>query len=444
MNQTFSKADAVEEIAPAAYWRKLSSLRGEMAWIVFGQAAGAVGGVVGVRMMTHVLTPAAYGQLALGLTLTTLLQQSILSPFTGSALRFFAAARDAGELDSFIEALKSVMGNILTIVAAVVIAVLIGVACGHYSEWIPLAIWCVIFALLGNLNQVLDGMQNAARQRVIVAWHDGASVWLRFMLGASIAAYFGRTAAQALIGYTCSAILIAGSQSFFFRRVLVKHLTGDVNSEDVTRWRRSIVGYSLPIASWGFFAWVQSASERWSLQYYGDATQVGQYAVLFQVGYYPVTMASGLLVQLVAPIVFDVAGDGNDASRLARCRRWTAMLTTAIVAGSVAVAVLASMFSGQVFAVVSPKSYWGGSPFLGWMVLASGLFAAGQVAALSLQSDLMTHYLRKPKIATALLAVLLNVLGARYFGLRGVIAAGVAFAAVHTIWISALAFGRRG
>ena len=69
----------LETVSPArartARFRRLSI---EGSWIVIGQGAAVAGSLVGVRLMTGLLAPAAYGELALGMTAATLVNQAIL------------------------------------------------------------------------------------------------------------------------------------------------------------------------------------------------------------------------------------------------------------------------------------------------------------------------------------------------------------------------------
>ena len=69
------------------------------------------------------------------------------------------------------------------------------------------------------------------------------------------------------------------------------------------------------------------------------------------------------------------------------------------------------------------------------MVLSGGLFAAGQIAVLSLLSGAHSQRLIAPKIITALLGVLLNIGGAFWLGLSGVVYAGVAVSSIYLVWI---------
>lgn len=424
-------------------WRKALSVRGEMLWIVIGQAAAASGGIVGVKLLTHWLSPDMYGQLALGLTLTALIQQSILTPFSGSALRFFSAAREAGELRSFLSALKQILQVSVAVIGAVVVVGIAGAFLGHQRSWVSIIFWCAIFALFSGFTQALDGMQNAARQRVVVAWHDGLGVWLRFLLGTVTVILLGAHAANALAGYALAAVLVFGSQCFFFHRGLLRYNTDTPDKGTTEKWRQAIITYGWPFATWGVFVWMQSSSERWALQIFGDTAQVGQYAVLFQLGYAPITVLCGVMMQLLSPLIFQIAGDGNDISKVEMCRRIAMKLAFGTLAAVILAAGVAYLVADALFAFLVPPSYWIVAHYLPLMVLSSGMFSAGQIFAMALLSEANTKPLVLPKIATALIAVVFNVLGACLGGLRGVILASVGFSFLYFIWIFFLVMNRR-
>lgn len=433
MIATFKGVNAVE------MWRKIISIRGEMAWIILGQVAVASGGVVGVRLLTHWLPPDAYGQLALGLTLTTLIQQTLLSPFSGATLRFFSNARETGEFGSFTVAVKQILKGLL---GAVIGIVLVGISIGVLSrsvEFVPMIVWCAVFAQFSSFSAILDGMQLAARQRAVVALHAGVGTWLRFLLGATAVMLFGPKATFALMGYAGAAILVCGSQYLFFCRNFVQFQTDNPVEVRIRKWRNMIFAYSWPFAVWGLFVWAQSASERWSLQVFGTTEQVGQYAVLFQLGYYPMVMIGGMAMQLMSPIIFNHAGNGVDIENVAHCRRMASRLAIACLAVTMLAALAAQLLAPTIFSWIVPQSYWSATPLLPLMVMAGGMFTAGQFASLAIMSEQSPQSLILPKIATAVVAIGFNVGGAYLYGLRGVVMAGVSFSIIYAVWMIGLA-----
>src|SRR3954468_5427606 len=84
----------------------LGRLTGELLAVTVGQAVTAIGGLVGVRLLTRALAPAAYGELALAMTMVTGAQQTLLIPIYSSALRFFAPSAAEGRLTQYVGALR--------------------------------------------------------------------------------------------------------------------------------------------------------------------------------------------------------------------------------------------------------------------------------------------------------------------------------------------------
>lgn len=422
-------------VDPRTFWQRLVSVRGEMTWVVIGQAAAALGGIVGVRLLTHWLPPEAYGQLALGLTLATLIQQGMLSPFTGAGLRFYAAAQSNSELGVFHIALKSCLTRATLLVSAILILGICGLYFAQQLEWIPILFWSILFAVFCGLSTTLDGMQNAARQRVVVAWHDGLGVWLRFLMGTAAVIILGARATNALIGFTLASLIVFGSQYWFFSRDRVPLKLEALDSDKIEKWRRAIVAYGWPFATFGIFVWVQGASERWALNFFADTAQVGEYAVLFQLGFYPITMLSGMFMQLLTPMVFQVAGNGENADQVRQCRRLATKLSLATLVATGGLAIIAKSVASQLFALIVPPSYWTCAYLLPYVVLTSGIFAAGQISCLGLMSGTSTKELILPKVGTAIIAVVLNIAGAYIGGLRGVILASLLFSLLHLAWV---------
>jgi O-antigen/teichoic acid export membrane protein len=115
-----------------------------------------------------------------------------------------------------------------------------------------------------------------------------------------------------------------------------------------------------------------------------------------------------------------------------------------IILGITALAfVIALILRDLVFYVLVAREYRSAAHLLPWMLLAGGLFAAGQAAALNLMTSLQSRSLVVPKVATAILGVVVNYFGATLFGISGVVTASVFFSAAYLLWIYALTATRR-
>src|SRR5579872_1934898 len=245
---------------------------------------------------------------------------------------------------------------------------------------------------------------------------------------------------SAILGYTLGAVLVLGSQVTFFRQKIrpLARLEAIPDARQIRETARGMWNYGWPFAVYGIFTWGQAASDRWALQYFRSTADVGLYQVLYQLSYYPVTLASVLLTQLVTPILFARAGDGTDSGRIEQARR----MTNIMVAGSVGITLLgvAVMFLVRqpMFSLLVAPEYRTASSLAPAMVFASGVFATGQVAALNQLTRSATRALIAPKAVTACLGTLLNCIGAWEWGIGGVVAGNAAFSILYLLWVLGL------
>jgi O-antigen/teichoic acid export membrane protein len=436
------------ERAGAAQWRgKLNShlgrllvprILGEASWILTGQVAAAVGGIVGVPLLAHYLRPEDYGRLALGGTVATLVQQVTLGPVGNAAQRFYAASAETNALSDYLRAALRVTLIAVAFVTAIGGLTLIALAASPWRGAVALAAWSMIFAILSGVSGVFDGIQSAARQRAIVAWHQGLGVWLRF--GAAVVLVrIVANAEMAMAGFSAAIIVILLSQLLFFRKAILSspaYRPGS-DAEAVRRICGQMWVYARPFSTWGIFTWGQLASDRWALEAFTTTRIVGVYQALYQLGYYPISMASTFLNQLVQPILFSRAGAGTDETRMRGAYRVVNKILVAIFALSVAGAAVSGLFSKALFHRFLPPAYGSAAPLLPVITLAAGMFAFGQVASLKHMLSTNPRSLIAPKIATAVLGAGLNFGGAYLFGLQGVATAALCFSTIYCVWVVA-------
>lgn len=409
----------------------------EFLWVGLGQGIAVLGGAVGVRLLTGALDPTSYGELALATTGVTLTQQVASGPLANAFLRFFSPAQERNQLGAYLRGVWGLLRQVTVGLLAVVGLLSLGLLGLGYTKWLALVLSAFLFSLLSSYSSAFNSIQNAARHRVIVAWHQGLGQWIRFLAAVGLITFLGSSSSVAMLGYALSSMIVLCSQSFFFYRKILRKVSHfiEANGDEVESWIREMRSYAWPFATWGLFTWARSSSDRWALQVFGMSSDVGLYAALFQVGYYPIMLLSGLVVNLVSPILFGRVGDGSDQARLNRTRR----LNTLLVLGSVLLTMLGTMLAlllhTQIFSLLVAPKYRVISPLLPWMVLSSGLFASSQNAVISIKAGLQTRKMIAPKIATALLAVLLSFAGAYCCGLRGVVLSNVAFSVTHFLWI---------
>jgi O-antigen/teichoic acid export membrane protein len=415
---------------------RFSKLAIEGLQVALGQGVAVLGAIVAARLLTDVLNPVQYGEVALAATAGSLVTQVSLGPLHQSALRFFGPALEAGELRACLTATWRLAWRAGEVV--VLGSVILGVALLllGYGISAGLAMGALILALVSGYERLLDALQAAGRQRAITAWHQGLAQWLRLAGALALVTWLGASSALVILGYVFATFLVLVSQFAFFRRRWWPVVSmSPVRPEHVEKWRLHLRTYARPFVMWGGFLWLQQSSDRWALQTFTTTQDVGYYSVLFQLGYAPVILLTGIIVQFVQPIFFSRSGDGSDPVRVTNALRLNERLLLGFLAVTIVGTVLAQLVHRQVFGLLVAADYRSVSWLMPWMLLSGGLFACSEFAALSLLTSLQAMKLRSIRIAGAIAGIGLNITGAYWFGLTGVVCASVSSSMLNLVWI---------
>lgn len=421
----------------SANQHRIRRVGAEGAWIVAGQAATVAGSLALVRVLTGYLSPEQYGELALALTLCGLVGQVFTGGLIVSIGRFYSIAAERADLHHYLRASWMCMARAMF--ALLGVATSIGIVMGLVGAWpwIGLATTALLFAAVSGGNSALSSIQNAARQRVVVAAHAAGDSWLKVGLAALLMWGFGISATTVLAAFALSAFCITCSQLFFLRRLANQH-TQHVQTDTTAQWRRDIWAFALPISTFGAFTWLQQSSDRWALEAFTTTAEVGRYSAVFQLGYTPISVASGLLLTLVAPVVYQRARAGSDASATRRARSLLVRLTAGTIGLTLLATAAAWVFHAWLFTLLVGVEFRSSSHLLPWVVMAGGLFSAGQMLSLNNFVELDSRSLLIPKIVTAVVGVGCNFAGARYFGSNGVVAGLLGFSLIYLVWMLVL------
>lgn len=408
----------------------------ESFWIVAGQGAAVLGALIGIRILTELMSPEQYGQLALGMTLATLAGQAWLGPLGAGTARFFAPASEAGELRSYTKGISHLIGFVNRLVLLLVGVIVIVSMLNAYTKYLSLIIAALVFATVSGYNNMANGIQNAARQRSIVALHSGILPWARLSIAVTLIILFGVSSAAVIWGYVFATIVILFSQYYFFRPVLQVGY-GQFGAADDTSdaWKRRIIEYSWPFATWGIFSAFHLASDRWALAAFTSEADVGLFSVLFQLGYFPMAIVTEMLVALISPILFQRAGDATSQQRLDNAIQLNIKVMGIVLLVTAIIFSLTWWMHEFFFNIFVANAYAKVSYLLPWLTLSAGIVAAGHVLSLGRMSGLDTRSLIIPKVVTAIIGVMLNISAAFLYGLEGIVLAQLVFSMIYFVWM---------
>lgn len=422
--------------APKFDSNRIRRLTTESFWIVVGQGAAVLGALVGIRVLTELMSPEVYGQLALGMTLATLTGQAWMGPLSAGASRFFSPANEIGELKSYLRGVGRLLLCITAIILLITIVAVISAIASGFLAWVTLIMVAVVFATATGYNSIANGIQNAARQRAVVALHSGMAPWLRILMAVSLIYMFGASSTVVISGYVVATIIILISQYLFFKTILqTANHQSDATSNISDVWQARILSYSWPFATWGIFSALHLASDRWALVTFSSQADVGLFSVLYQLGYFPVALFTEMLVSLVSPVLFQRAGDGSSSERVNNAVRINIKMVGIVLLTTILIFFVTWMAHELIFKIFVAKEYGKISYLLPWVTLSAGLIAAGHVLSLARMSSLDTKRLIAPKVVTAVLGILLNFFGAYLYGLEGLVIAQLLFSVIYCGWM---------
>jgi O-antigen/teichoic acid export membrane protein len=324
-----------------------------------------------------------------------------------------------------------VAGIVTLLIGAILLT---GVVMTSHTEWAILVVSTIAFSVVSNYNGVYSDIQNAARNRPIVVLNSSLDTILKIAFVFLAAVMLGASSTIIILAYALSSIVV-----FLSNKALLKYaispqrLNKHTNVGSSRNWQGQIWTYAWPFSAWGIFTWAQQASDRWALQVFATTEEVGVFAVLFQLGYVPIIMLSGLLASFLTPIFFSRAGDASDETRNVSVQRINLLVTYTLLALTVLAFFITWAMHTLIFMVFVSPEFRGHSYLLPWFVLAGGLFSTGQMLVLKVLSEVRPRILLTVKIGTALLGLVLNVLGAWLAGIHGVVAALVTFSVVYVL-----------
>lgn len=414
---------------------RIQRLSKEGSWILFGSVVSVLGSLVLVRVLTEYLPPAEYGRLTLSLTLGVLVCQVAFTGSMPGIMRFYALAAEKGQLSAYFRASWQMFlygAGIALVLGGLLLG---GLTISNQMDMIGLAFAAVLLSMLLSLNATLSAIQNAARQRQIVAFHSGIDAWLKIAAAVLLIMWLGATAVHVIAGYIVSIIIVITSQCFLMRRMI------SMSSPEEAlciNWRQQIWKYSKPFVVFNIFTWAQASSDRWALEMLVSTSDVGLYATLLQLGWAPISILTGLVTTLVGPILFGRSGDTLNATRNRSVHRLAWQLTY-VALTLTAIGFLVTWFlHAWFFKILVSSKYREVSYLLPWMVLAGGLFSASQVLGLKMLSELKTNEMIWPKIVTSLFGVFFSFGGAYLFGLSGVVGGILCFSLSNLLWFARL------
>lgn len=409
--------------------KRLHRLSKEGFWIIFGQILSILGGLVLLRVLTNQLEPSEFGDFSLSLTIAGLVSLVFFGGINNGISRYYSLANEKNDLLGYINASTRLIKIVCyAVLIFLIIAAIFLIYLRKYNMlWMTLS--SIFFAVFSSIGSALSGFQNAARQRIIVAWHSFLDAWLKVGLAIIFLVFINSSGLSALLAYVVSSLIVVISQFLFVNRNKRNyHL---VQQKEIYNWQKKIWSFSWPFYATNLFGWAQQSSARWFLERYSTKVDVGFFSVISQLGYTPIQTLTALFITFLTPIFFSRVGDASSQQQNNNVKFLTNKLAiSAIVAISISV-LIASIFHFSIFSLLVNKKYLSVSSYLPLMLLSGGLFAVAQIYSIRLQSLFMMDKLVSSGIIISIAGVIFSFVGIKYAGILGAVVGSLLFSVTY-------------
>ena len=416
-------------------WKRFYKNFKEFSWISIGQIITIIGALFGVRILTTFLSPSEYGELALGMTVGTFIYTIFLGPISNGITRYFSLANKKNDTFNYFKAIEKIILLTSLLIFILFVFGLIFLLSYGFSKWIWLISASLIFGLFSGFSEILNGIQNAARNRSIVALYKSLTIWLRFLLAALFIKIFGVSSTSAMFGQAASISFILISQFFFIRnQIKNKKNSNPLNKDSQLDWQSKIASFSWPYTSWAILGWLCKSADKWGLEFFSGNEAVGYYAILYQLGFYPMVLIISLITTYLTPIYYDRAGNLENKLQITKLYSFGFKTFYLIFLILMIPVIITFNYHQMIFKLLVDFKYHNVSYLLGPIMLAALINQSANLISLLIATNNKIKSLIIPNNFSSFIGIIAYLLGAFYGGLKGIIIASLINASIFLIW----------
>ncbi len=390
--------------------RRLSRPAKELVWVALGQTLAFAGALVGVKILTNVLSPEAYGQLGLGMSVAGIINIMVFGPVSQVVLRFYSICRESNTLSIYFHTFQQLHLRLVPVLLVLCLPLALAVQLAFGSPWGVLVAVAIIFGTLSGLYGSLQSLVNAMRKRQWAAGFQAADSWFRVLMALALIISVGSVGWIALLGYIVGTILVLVAQLVWARATIASTLSGETAPELTEQAiRNDFMAYGMPFVYFAGIAVIGQYADRWLLQGFWGERQVGIYTAIFQLASAPVALFMAIVNQAVIPVVFAKAGGLTDEVGVQHSHRLVS-LTIVMLIAFFAVITFASFFWGEVVVGWFTNADYAAHGNIFWIiVLALAFFNLAQLSSIRGYFQNQTNIYFWPKIGQGVVLLCVGV-----------------------------------
>ncbi len=404
--------------------KRLIKASKELSSISAGYFSMAIGGLLGVRILTAFLTPSQYGQLSLGLTMGGVIYSVFFGPMTNGMARFISIAREKKQIRIYLYTIFKLFFKTSTLISFFSLLIIIIILLTDNLRWINLALASIAFGFIFSFNNIFIGLQIALRNRLLVSFNQGLITFSKFLLALVLIKIFGPSGTVALYGQVFGLAIVLFIQIYQTIKIIKKYDDHDIVKISQVNWQSKVIIFARPLITIGFLNWLKLSAEKWGLLFFTNYDEaVGYFSIVYQFGYYPIALLTNLLINYLRPIYFDRAG--NNKKNL--ISTYVLGIKIFIIVFCIFAFLISLIFLYREFflSILLDEKYRSVSYLIGIMMMSALLNESTSFVTLLMQTKKETKPLIIPNGISYTTGLILTILGAYFYGLYGVVMASL-------------------
>lgn len=405
-------------------------LLGDAYWALFGQMASAIALLAGTRVLTELVAPDIYGQVALLNGFVALGVTLFSYPFICAGMRILPECLEKWERAALYEVVFSLTARSTAL--AVGLLVLGGVTYSYFSHSD-----FGLFLLAGVLLMVTVRRELGIQLLIGERKQRGASLWqtsdsiLRPVLAVSLVVWGGQKPEWVLLGYILSSMISNTVWS------LVLGAKPDKNRHPgiARHFRADVWAYALPLIPMELICWVNGLGDRYVIGYLMTAAEVGLYAATYTIINEAFNRSAMVLLRTFQPVYFQSCSQNQSKEGFRILWIWIGCV---FALGIIGVSLLL-ITRDWVAAWALAKSYQSAVELMPAIAIGCALHALGTVMAQPLLANRRTRLLLLGRICGAVTAAISIPLMVKNSGLPGAAMANPIYFGVEALVLALLA-----
>ena len=411
----------------------------EVSWILLGHSMTLLGSLALVRVLTERLSPIQYGELSLTITIANFVTQVLAGGILAAIARFYSISLEKQDFRGYLETAWQLLKYVSIGLFIVTLILTLIFFTANQKQFLFLFVLVFIYSNISIINSAFNSIQNAARQRNIVAIHSGIDAWLKILFFIFLALWIPPSSTSVIFSYILSIFFITISQSFFMRK-FIKSKEFQQPSSYAQDWFKPMWQFSWPIMLSSIFSWGFSASQFWALHLFSKPQDLGKFYALSQVMYSPFLIAGSLIMSFFIPILYKRASNLHDKVEIYKIRSLLLKIVIIGVGLTFVSSLAIFLLKQQIFKLFVAEEYRDISVYAPLVVISAGLLQSSIALGTMLSITNRTKMILPLAMYGQSIVIILNMAATYKYGLSGLIFSMVIGSVLHLAWMLQIIF----